>query len=363
MLEKFCFRLAGLGAKLSPTKETAPVAYQFIHIEQYGRQGAHKKKSSARKRSMYDIRDEMIRAPRACPHVADPKPPVILFGKTPNEAIAIAAERAATAVDKIGRKLRCDSPVVVIGVASWPELVSDVIADPEKRAEYARWRAKTIAWLKARWGDDLESVVQHMDEPRPHIHFVVVPKLDDARRLQIQSVHPGERAAAECKNAGDSPSRQRAAYVDAMIDLQGDYYDKVSACCGLTRLGPHRQRLTRKEWVQQQRQAEAMAEASAKLERREDEVMARATQFVNDRIAAADVEAQKKFKVAAQKSAERFETLKRKANEDVTVERQRVVKLEMQLSAKDAVIAAQEEQLKSLQATLEALGIEQGMTM
>ncbi len=70
---------------------------------------------------MFDIRDEMVRAPHACSHVADPQPPNVLFGMHPSAAIALAADRAGEgALDKIGRRLRCDTPVVLVGIASWP---------------------------------------------------------------------------------------------------------------------------------------------------------------------------------------------------------------------------------------------------
>jgi hypothetical protein len=135
------------------------MGYQFLHIEHYGREGAHKKNSSARKSSMFDIRDEMIRAPHACSHVTEPRPPHVLLGAAPEEAFALADERARHAVDKRGYKLRCDAPVVIVGVASWPELVVDVNNDPEKLERYQQWRDETLSWLKRQWGDDLKSVL------------------------------------------------------------------------------------------------------------------------------------------------------------------------------------------------------------
>lgn len=339
------------------------MSYQFNHIETFGRKGAHKKKSSSRKRSMSDISDEMIRAPHACPHVAAPREPEVLFGMHPRQAFDLATERADAAVDKIGRKLRSDAPVVMVGVASWPVLVADIEADPAKQAEYNLWRSATIEWLQEQWGDNLECVAQHLDEPRPHLHYVVVPKLDSSLRLRIESVHPGVRAAVECKSAGGAPRQQKDAYVDAMIDLQDTYYERVAVRCGLTRLGPRRQRLTRKEWVQQQRQAEALAQAHAKLEGFKTKVKARAIEFISERVAAANADTEKKVEAVEQQSLQRFEMLKQKAQKHITALRQKTTDLEGQLSAKEAIIATQAQQLQSLMAMLEEHGINQEMTL
>jgi hypothetical protein len=69
--------------------------YQFLHIEAYGREGAHKKNLNARKPSMYDIADEMGSAPHACSHVVKPLPPRLLFGMDPWEALVLAASGPA----------------------------------------------------------------------------------------------------------------------------------------------------------------------------------------------------------------------------------------------------------------------------
>lgn len=159
------------------------MSYQFLHIETYGRKGARKKNSTARKSSITGVQDEMIRIPYAC--IAEPLPPLVLFGMQPEDAFALATERADHAIDKIDRKLRCGAPVVVVGVASWPEPVLDLKSDQEKMKRYHQWRDETVRWLAHRWGDDLKTVVQHLDEAYPHLHFIVVPKLSPDRRLRI----------------------------------------------------------------------------------------------------------------------------------------------------------------------------------
>ncbi len=308
------------------------MAYQFLHLEAYGRTGAHRRKSSKRKHCMTDILNEMVRVKQACPHVKQLKKPQVLLGSAPEDVFAKAAKHADVAVDKIGRKLRCDAPVVVVGVTSWPELVAEIKADAEKRAKYASWRARTLEWLQVRWGDHLKSVVEHLDEPRPHLHFVVVPKLDGAGRLCIDQVHPGHRAATDCKSAGGSPRQQKDAYAAAMIALQDDCYDSVSARCGLVRLGPRRQRLTRKQWVDQQCQAAALAAFASNTKRR-------AREFVIRHADAVKAEAQSKIDAVLNRSSERIAEL----NEQV---------------------AAQAEEVQRLRALLEEHGIiSPGMTL
>lgn len=124
---------------------------------------------------MFDIRDEMIRAPHACDHVTDPQPPNLIFGLPPGEAFDMAAARAAQAVDKIGRRLRPEALVVLVGVATWPDLTAHVQQDAEARDLYVQWRDATVAWLQSQWGDRLVTVVEHMDELRPHVHYIVRP--------------------------------------------------------------------------------------------------------------------------------------------------------------------------------------------
>ena len=90
------------------------MGYQFFRMNVYARRGAHKWRSKKRNPSLSDIRDEMVRAPHACSHVAEPREPRVLFGRSPIEAFALASTRADQAVDQRGHKLRCDSPVVAV---------------------------------------------------------------------------------------------------------------------------------------------------------------------------------------------------------------------------------------------------------
>jgi hypothetical protein len=327
------------------------MGYQFFRKNVYARRGAHKRRSKKRNPSLFDIRDEMVRAPHACSHVAEPREPRVLFGRSPIEAFALASTRADQAVDQRGHKLRCDSPVVAVGVASWPDTVAEIESDPQKIAEYERWRTLTIAWLASKWGENLQCVVEHLDEPYPHVHWVVTPNLQENRLLQIQSVHPGYEANAASKARGEETKReQKRAYKAAMTALQDDYYENVAAHCGLTRLGPRRQRLTRKEWTEQQRQAKSLANARASLTADLDRAKAQAKQVIDDRIAKTRAAAQARVNDVTMQMHQRIEAMKQKAGRRISEERAMVVKLESELVAKD-------ERLQAALALLEEHGI------
>jgi hypothetical protein len=77
--------------------------------------------------------------PALAARLAEPQPPHVSLGMTPKEAFALADECAGHAVDKRGYKLRCDAPVVIVGVN-----------DPEKLKHYRQWRDETLVWAKRR---------------------------------------------------------------------------------------------------------------------------------------------------------------------------------------------------------------------
>ncbi|MFK4533465.1 hypothetical protein ABIA00_001648 [Bradyrhizobium ottawaense] len=328
------------------------MGHQFCRLNVYARRGAHKWRSKKRNPSLFDIRDEMVRAPHACPHVAEPRAPQIVFGCDPQEAFALASTRADEAVDKRGHKVRCDTPVVAVGVASWPDTVADIEADPEKAAAYKHWRTLNIGWLADKWGDALQCVVEHLDEPYPHVHWVVVPDLPKDGQLQIQSVHPGYEATAASKARGENKREQKRAYKAAMKALQDDYYEKVASHCGLTRLGPRRQRVTRKEKTEQQRQAKSLANARASLMADLEKAKALAKQIIDDRIAKTQLEAQARVNDVTMQMHHRIEALKHKARQRISEQQMVTTKLENELALK-------EEALRAALALLEEHGIGQ----
>lgn len=220
------------------------MAYQFIHVSSYARQGSVQK--GVAKRAAAEIAAEAERHPDACRHVTNPQPPRLLFGVRPAEAVQLAHEWAETVRDAKGRKLRSDAHALLAGVASLPA---------ERAADWDDFKFDTLDWLKQRYGDRLRSVVEHTDEAHPHLHFYVVARKGEP----FAAIHDGERAARQAKAGGAKKGSQNAAYIGAMRQYQDDFATEVGRHHALTRLGPGRRRLTRAQWQAEKAQAAALA--------------------------------------------------------------------------------------------------------
>ncbi|KJW89673.1 hypothetical protein, partial [Enterobacter hormaechei] len=106
------------------------MSYQFIHIEDYSRTIAKKKKNDGKEkynketkgRSVRDIIAEAKREIGNCPHVENPKDPILLFGVDLDEVEKLAYEyhENTKLTDKNGKekKLRSDANILLAGVVS-----------------------------------------------------------------------------------------------------------------------------------------------------------------------------------------------------------------------------------------------------
>lgn len=267
------------------------MAYQFIHLEAFSRKGDGKGRSTA------FIFGEARRDPAASVHVANPAPPVVVYGSTIDEVEgmhdAAAADARTTPKGGKPRKIQQTQHTLMTVVASHPYTVAEVRADPEKRAEVERWEAMTVDWLKGQYGAKLVSVIRHEDEAHWHLHASVLP---DDPAMRASALHPGQSAKADVMAAGpaddeDSKAHNRrgdAAYRAAMRKWQDAYHEAVAMPCGLTRLGPQRRRLTRAEWQAEQVQAKALSITldRARKVKRKGESMIAATKEDAARIAA-----------------------------------------------------------------------------
>lgn len=133
--------------------------------------------------------------------------------------------------------------ILVQGVASFPGRTDEVKWDDP---HLQKWLKLTIQFLSSKYGDQLKSVVVHSDEPYWHCHFSLVPDLEENNRLDIGKVHDG--IAARNKVSSKCAKDKLRAYTDAMRAFQDEYHAAVGIQCGLTRDGPSRRRLTRKQW-------------------------------------------------------------------------------------------------------------------
>lgn len=227
------------------------MSYQFIHEESYARSAA---KSKTGGHSVSTVMAEAIRAPDAHPHVEAPLPPITLFGCVPEAVEALATSYAATVKDAKGRALRVDSPVLLAGVVSAPETMSD--------AEWLSFKCDAVKALQERYGERLRSVIEHTDESHKHLHYYCVPLA--GQRFDTLATGRGAKAAAEAdaKQQGLNKSQQSKlgndAYKAERREFQNWFFNRVAMKHGLARIGPGRRRLSRAEWKAEQLQASAL---------------------------------------------------------------------------------------------------------
>lgn len=249
---------------------------QFIHIQSYSL------KANPAGQSVTQILGEAARQPEFSVHVDSPSPPTIIYGITPDEVRERHAEMLASRETEVQLKngktvkrgIRRDRHTLLTAVASYPLMRSQVAEGSPDRAAYLKWVELNVKWLKERFRDQLVSVIQHEDEPHPHLHAFVLP-LDDpdcmARRLN-PAWAVKEQAEKLAKTNGH-PARAAVklgnqAYKERGRELQDDYYQKVGLPIGLTRTGPKRERLSRQQWKARKEEARRNAELLRDMDNR-----------------------------------------------------------------------------------------------
>lgn len=214
---------------------------QFFHVEKYSIRAAHRKAGG---NNIMKIACEAERVRGHCPHVAQPVSPVVLHGVRPLVAAGRSREWALAKFTPYRhvpsgtvkrRRYRQDQPCALVGVISAP---------PEMNGQpvWARFKAKALVWLKSKFGDRLHSVVEHVDEPQPHIHFWVIADATE----DFSAVHPGLRAIQQLGPAASRLSRDLA-YKGAMSALQDEFFNQVAGGFGLLRTTVGGKRLTRRQ--------------------------------------------------------------------------------------------------------------------
>lgn len=244
------------------------MAFQFIRVELFSRKGKDGRGTGF-------IFDEVARVPSASIHVREPGTPIVVHGLAPDALRELHDERAAEARTEVKggkqRAVRQDQNTLAGVVLSYPVTMDEYRAKPEVVARVLDWERRSVAWLRGQFGDRLVSVIRHEDESHPHLHAYVLP---DDLAMTAAHLHPGFRAKAAVKAVGAKPGeddkalikRADAAYKAAMRAWLDDYHAKVAQPCGMTRLGPGKRRLTREQWHQEKRQAEALRNTLAMAE-------------------------------------------------------------------------------------------------
>lgn len=237
---------------------------QFYHVNAYGRQAGKGKEG---KHTIDSIIDEAERQRGSYPHIQCPAQPVLLYGCSPHEAGESAKRWAENSLDAQGHKLRKDARCLLAGVISVPEDFKDSL--------WLTYKEQTIDYLKGKYGTRLKSVVEHTDETYRHIHFFVVANPGD----RFDTIHEGIKAqnAANPDRGKKDTSKQKIekqidrklgnyAYAEAMRKVQDDFWINVSSRFGLSRIGPKRRRLTRKEVREQKQRENEIAKVYEKVE-------------------------------------------------------------------------------------------------
>lgn len=242
------------------------MGFQFTHLEAYSE---HPSKRGRKKPSDFSIVKEAERHVEACPHVPDPKPPKLMYGCMPTKALELALSNAKKGRDKKGRKVRKDALKLLTGVSSYPVPTADLHPN---EPSLKKWLKLNHEFLLNKFGENYKSCVLHYDEKFIHIHFYIIPPVEDNGVFNIGSVHPGIKAR-DCVG-GTKISQKNVAYKEAMRRYQDDYYELVGRPCGLTRIGAKRRRLTRSEWRNEQEHAQRLADSLNIIKNSESKVAA-----------------------------------------------------------------------------------------
>jgi hypothetical protein len=130
-----------------------------------------------------------------------------------------------------GKKVRRNLHLLLAGVASYPRTVAELVNSEEEFSEYSKWGRLTIEFLKAEYGDSLFAVLEHVDEPHPHYHFIVLPTLSPDWTISVNHFHPGKVAEKEAVSGPDRLVRYR----EAMKAFQDRFYASVGVRMGWSR--------------------------------------------------------------------------------------------------------------------------------
>ncbi len=229
--------------------------YQFCHVNSYARKVSVKAKTDDLW-SVQDILDEATRK-EGCfsKEITNPQPPILVYGD-PIEQIHETIETwASNTKDSKNRKTRIDAKCLLAGVFS---------AEPgTSHEDWEKIKADGISWAKNKYGERLRTVLEHIDEPNRHCHFYVVPLPGEA----FETIHEGLAAKKDAMANGMTKKEANKPYIDAMKTFLDEYHDQVGAPNGMTRIGPGRRRLTRKEWHAEKQQAKAIAAQHDKASR------------------------------------------------------------------------------------------------
>lgn len=267
---------------------TLKESYQFIHVSTAATKRVKKETGRTFLRinghtyreigwSAQDLLNEALRVPGACPHVAHPEKPLIIYAASdairadPMGVVELAYAWADSRKAITGRKHQLNSPILACGVIS---------LNRDRKDDWPEFHAKSLEFLKSKYGERLRLVVEHRDEGHFHSHYIAIPLfgLDDKGRPYSEdfgTVHQGieqkkqayaDRLALVGKTGTNKNGRTyvkgaatRSAFINGMRKFQDEFHQKVAVHFQLARIGPRMQRLSYAE--NKRRKAEKQAEA------------------------------------------------------------------------------------------------------
>ena len=270
---------------------------QFYHYDPLSR--VESTSNLKKGKSVYSVAGEADRIEGYHDHIQNPQKPVILFGVSFSEVVKMAEIYAEKTLDSQGRKVKQKDFIMFAGVISAPADMSLEIWNIFKEA--------IIYWLIKKWGVNLKSIIEHIDEyyePDPengikpntirrHIHFSGVPSIG----TRFWEIHPGliaKRAADEAYGITKKPDDMcdkcfvkfkkkgrkdgDIAYRKAMSKEQDAFYEDVTEKFGLSRHGPKRLRLSREEIIKRDNEKRIKQSNMIKLNTLEDEIASMKTE-------------------------------------------------------------------------------------
>jgi hypothetical protein len=240
--------------------------FQFIHMEAYSlranQQGGKNAKfnKEVKARTVSEVLGEVLRKEGFCNHIQEPEAPGVLYGDLNNiEADCKTYHQKHKNIDKNGKAkaLRSDANVLIAGVVSLEGI-------KENYDDWDQYKTDVVEYLKEKYEDNLAAVVEHTDEENPHLHFYLVPKIGQ----KLDELHDGKNAVLELKKKEPKAlkGKQNKAYIEAMRVFQDDFYNKVSKKYGLAKIGPARDRVSRKIYFEQKKSAEEYRKTLKQIE-------------------------------------------------------------------------------------------------
>lgn len=247
-------------------EQTKSRRFQFIHLEAYGLQanvqgGKNAKfNKEVKARTVSAVVGEALRVPGFCNHIQAPGVPGLLYGDLNNvEALCKHYHQNHKNTDKNGKAkaLRSDANVLLAGVVS-------LEGTAENWEQWDQYKTEVLTYLKAKYGDNLKAVIEHLDEENPHLHYYLIPKIGQ----KLDDLHDGKKAVMLLKKEKPKALKgeQNKTYIEAMRAFQEDFYGKVSKAFGLAKIGPARSRASRKAYFEQVKLAREYKETIKQIE-------------------------------------------------------------------------------------------------